>query len=321
MQKQNIQLLIYTQNPSFFGFFSRVRASIMRAAKTALFALWRTPRFLPYGGPDAVATSLLRGLAAHGIFYSLNKNVSADIVSVLASPAALRFAIEGKGQGRFKKIIAGPNIVHNPTSEQELIRHPAIDAIIVPSEWNKDWWLSIAPELAPRIHAWPAGVSKNIPTSSKTGRVVVYLKNQCPFLDTIVSQVSRVGLTPRIMRYGTFTHKEFLHELSDARVVIYLSHSESQGIALSEAWMADVPTLVWNPGFFDINGYSWKDSKMSAPYATAETGEFFASEAEFVTALAKYMGNPAQYSPRAYCAQHLSDEASASRYLTIAGLR
>ncbi len=318
----NSKLLILTENPAGFrGFFERLYRRIARPCKTALFHLWPAPRFLPYGGPGAVVASLLRGLGLRGVTYSLNRKVAADTVCVLANADALRFAIQGKERGFFKKIIAGPNVVHNPSSANGLICHPAIDAIIVPSQWNRDWWTSLAPELAPKMHPWPGGVSTSIPSSSRTGGAIVYVKNPCPFLAKIVATATSAGLNPQVFRYGTFTHNAYLAALKTARLVIYCSQTESQGIALSEAWMADVPTLVWNPGFFEIGEYSWKDAAMSAPYLSREAGTFFSNESEYAATLAAYLAQPSQYNPRAYCVKNLSDEATTDRYLSIAGLK
>jgi hypothetical protein len=319
MQMQHqAKLLILTENPvGLRAFFRRLYHRAARLIKKVLFQFYRAPRLLPYGGPDAVAASLYRGLTLQGVDYSVNQRATADTVCVLADPEALRYAIRAKEAGVFKKVVAGPNVVHNPNSEAALIRHPSIDAIVVPSQWNKDWWVSMAPELAPRLHPWPAGVSEEIRPSSHVGGAIVYVKSECGMTNALIAHLEAAGLPTRVLRYGTFTHEEYLESLRTARILIYLSQAESQGVALSEAWMADVPTLVWNPGFFSINGFEWRDPALSAPYLTPDCGAFFTNTGEFSAELQKFLAAPSLYAPRNYCARSLSDAASAARYLSI----
>jgi hypothetical protein len=314
------KLILLTENPvGLRAFFRRLYRHTARLLKAVLFRLHRTPRFLPYGGPDAVIASLSRGLGLQGVPFSLNQLSDAETICVLADPEALRFAIRAKERGRIKKIIAGPNVVHNPKSEQSLIQHPAIDAIVVPSAWNKAWWISMAPALEPRLHAWPAGVSDEIRPSDRTGGAIVYSKSECGLTSTIIAQLEAAGLPTRVLRYGTFTREEYLEQLRTARVLVYLSQAESQGIALSEAWMADVPTLVWNPGFFDINGFTWRDPMLSAPYLTAACGSFFTDAEQFQSALQGILTGAAAARPREYCMKNLSDTATTQQYLSIVG--
>jgi hypothetical protein len=47
---------------------------------------------------------------------------------------------------------------------------------------------------------------------------------------------------------------------------IYLQTTETQGMALQEARMMNVPTFVWNRGYFKNKYLFWADSKISAPY-------------------------------------------------------
>ena len=53
-------------------------------------------------------------------------------------------------------------------------------------------------------------------------------------------------------------------------LAVFLSSSESQGIALAEAWSMNVPTFVWNPKPKELNG-RYFPSVDSAPYLTPET--------------------------------------------------
>ena len=53
-------------------------------------------------------------------------------------------------------------------------------------------------------------------------------------------------------------------------MAVFISRSESQGLALAEAWAMDVPTLVWQgpPG----DGGSLFNLSDPSPYLTSHTG-------------------------------------------------
>ena len=53
-------------------------------------------------------------------------------------------------------------------------------------------------------------------------------------------------------------------------MAVFMSRSESQGLALAEAWAMDVPTLVWqSPPGEPGSVFSLSDP---APYLTSDTG-------------------------------------------------
>jgi hypothetical protein len=307
--------------PSLRPWTDRLRKTCTVFLKKILFALTKAPRFMPFGGPPAVSDSLLRGFDILQVPYSYNvDDPRAEIICVLSDPAALRYAIKRKEHSSAKVIIAGPNIVHNPDTDNKLIQHPLIDRIILPSLWTRDWWISFSRDLKDRIQLWPAGVSSTIQASSHTGAPLVFIKNEeVALVEHIRNVFKKNGVPIKVLRYGTFTRSEYLQALREAKCMVYLSHTESQGIALAEAWMADVPTFVWNPGFFKIGGFSWKDERMSAPYLTPQCGTFFKDAMEFDRGIGTYLAASTPFSPRTYAMEYLSDEVSARRYLEIIG--
>ena len=88
--------------------------------------------------------------------------------------------------------------------------------------------------------------------------------------------------------------------LANSKFMVYLTESESQGIALHEAWMAGVPTLVWNRGFYFYKGYRWQDEKIPAPYLTPECGSFFKDEIDFENRLGVFLKDYQNFAPRPY---------------------
>ncbi len=367
-----MQLILLTISPEasvFERFFKRLKVFIKN-------------RFFYYGGPQAVLNSLLRGFDSLKIDYLLNP--SADKIykmaekgevycGVLSDIKALRWAIEVKkftrlnfsnksfgGQVRIKKIIAGPNLALMPVDAGNILLDENIDLVLVPSQWVKDFWLSVAPQLEDKIRIWPAGVevpgvgvrersdlingviaspkgaaipkiassSVNLRTprndNSWIGReetipnCLIYKKNADEHLCAkILKFLELKGIFYQIIEYGRYKKKDYWKMLDKAKFMIYLQESESQGLALAEAWMRNVPTLVWSRGYCEVRGQRWNDPKSAAPYLTDECGMFFKDEDDFKHKLPVFLEKIHQFMPRKYAIENFSDETAAKRYLEI----
>lgn len=79
-------------------------------------------------------------------------------------------------------------------------------------------------------------------------------------------------------------------------LLFFLSQSESQGIALAEAWAMDVPTFSWNPREFVYKMHTFKNVS-SAPYTTSENGTLWKDIDELYCALNLFLKENT-YSPR-----------------------
>ena len=279
---------------------------------TTEFWKWTLRRLIrKYSGPNAVEDSLLRGLKKLQIPFVRNqKNNSADVVLVLSGPQALRGAIALKKNRRIKKLIAGPNVVTHPKEFEELICDQSIDTVLVPSEWVKDFWVNEAPSLSDKLVVWPAGVEITT-ASTRTGKPIIYDKLGDKLL---LSEIQKqIGRPARVFTYGNFKRKDYLKALTDASFLVYISKSESQGLALQEAWAHDVPTLVNKSTFWSNGKFSWEAAQINCPYLTEETGEIFESASELPTLIKKIVS----LSPKTHCDKYLSDRASAQKFLDI----
>jgi len=99
--------------------------------------------------------------------------------------------------------------------------------------------------------------------------------------------------------------------------MIYLVESESQGLALAEAWLRNVPTFVWNRGYWQYGNYSWRDDKISAPYLTDECGLFFRDYNDFKEKLPLFLTKLSQFQPRKYALNNFIDVITTRKYLEI----
>ncbi len=271
-------------------------------------------------GPAAVAESLKRGLTELGIPHQFNPSLSniSDTVHVLSGIGALRTAIELKKQGKIKKLIAGPNTVVFPEEHDYIMLDNAIDAVLEPSQWTYDCYVAGDERYKEKIKIWPAGVADSNQQSSRNyNHCVIYQKN-AP--ENVLNEVAKVlkekNITYTLLAYGSFEQKEYYTALLKSDFAIHLSASESQGIALQEAWIRDVPTLVWNPGIWVSGNHSWKDPKISAPYLTDEAGRFFSNE-HSAQLIHTFIADVKKFTPRVYCQRTLTDKVCAQKYIDI----
>lgn len=265
-------------------------------------------------GPNAVCDSLIRALRNARINFSVDTaRQKASACIVLSGPVALQEAIQDKQRGRFHKLIAGPNILTTPDVHNGLIRNSAIDVILVPSEWVKDLWLHLDPSLKSRLHVWPSGTQTYAP-SSRDGAAVVYNKLADPtVLATVQETLKRLNYHVKIFTYGAFSQSDYFTALETAPLLVYLGGSESQGLALQEAWAHDVPTLVKQVTDVTANSFTWHDRRLAAPYLTDELGFFFNTASE----LPELTKKATALMPKTYTDANLSDTASLNMLLSL----
>lgn len=301
-----------------------------------LKAAWRTGRSflsrtpLPskprFGGHYAVTRSLVEGLERIGADFNYNPQIVdtvGEVAVVLTNVDALRQAIHWKRKGRIRKLLAGPNLMVFSDECNGILGSQEIDVCLVPSDWVAVAYEEDMPSLKGRIQVWWAGVDemywRGPAKADKFGRsIVIYQKNSseehCRNVEEIVT---RFGWSPRWIRYGQYDIEQYRRALSEARFAIFLSQSESQGIALSEAWAMDVPTLVWNPKELKYMGRTYTAAS-ACPYLTAVTGCEWATTAVLERLVSKIDEIVRDCEPRAWVLKHMTDVHSAQAMLEIA---
>lgn len=276
-----------------------------------------------YRGHFAVTRSLVVGLRKIGVDFNYNPrslSALADTVIVLAGVRTLRQAIQLKQLGQIKKIYAGPNIVVFSSDEDSLIASPEIDAVITPSDIIADLYLEDNPSLNSKIIAWPAGVDTDYwspDLDTRNDQVIVFDKRQIfdgydrvkPYMEFL----SQKGLqTNHLVRSGKISYaqaqyREFLRR--SGLMIGFTVGSESQGIAWTEAWSTDVPTLILRNNYNVYGGRKYSCS--TAPYLTLENGLFFDDFDDFKVKFAYWQTHRNQFTPREWTIKHMSDEVCA----------
>lgn len=264
-------------------------------------------------GPSMVLESLINGLKELEEPFLLNPVRPQGTVHVLSGTEALRDGINWKKENKIKKLIAGPNLVTSPKESDEILLSKEIDIILQPSQWVKDFYLKECPELDQKIKIWHSG-SKKIPNqSTRENFCLIYFKNYGEEnLNSIIETLKNKKIDFKVLKYGSFAQKEYFDLLKKSSFVIYLSKSESQGLALQEAWIRNVPTLVLESSNWSDHENNWTDDKINAPYQTEDYGYFFN---EFN--LEEKINLVKNLNPKEKSIMEFSNKASAKLYLNI----
>lgn len=283
-----------------------------------------------YGGPLSVTQSLLAGLSKVGANFNHNplrvEDVG-DVVMVLCDVHALSQAIELKRNGVIKKLLAGPNLVVRAIDDGGILASPEIDICIVPSYWVKPSYEDDQPSLSNRIQIWYAGVDTNYWNPNVTFQqkleagvknVLVYSKTEGEGFCRHVEDILRSrGFNPKRVNYGSYNKERFKHKLEKSLFAVFITRSESQGIAFAESWAMDVPTLVWDPQEpLVIRGKShWPVA--ACPYLQPSNGLLWKNSDELVNILENIASLSSGFAPRSWVVKNMSDEVSARLLNTI----
>ena len=268
-----------------------------------------------------VIGSLLRGLATLAIPHDFNNWANlGDIVYVNSDIGMLQKAIELKRHNRIKRLIAGPNLVVRPIDHNGLVGSQEIDMYLVNSEWTYLSYLEDMPKLRNALKIWFTGVDAEywkpaeIP---KQRNVLVYWKTENEsFCSQIEQSIQAHGFTPIRLRYGSYVKEQYKQLLNSVLFSVFISRSESQGIALLESWAMNVPTLVWNPR--ELNAHEKQYSTVSAcPYLTGATGRDWKNIDEFDALLNNIDETLATCQPREWVLSHMTDVWSARCMLNL----
>lgn len=273
----------------------------------------------------AVTSSLLRGLEKLEINFNYNPKKEVDVhstVVVLSNTDALHQAIEWKKAGKIKKLLAGPNLVIGPLDHDGVILSPYIDRYLVNSNWTKVAYIEDAPMMSRNITIWPSGIDPYhwnplTSKSTKKNKVMVYWKTEPEeFCEEVEKILIKYGWDPLRIRYGAYDTSSFKQTLETCTFAVFISRSESQGIALAETWSMDVPTLAWNPNELVINNRKYSESS-ACPYLTSTTGFEWKYFDEFERLLELIPNNLNSFYPRKWVMENISDTASVSALLSI----
>jgi len=285
-----------------------------------------------YRGHFAVTRSLVEGLQKIGAPANYNprsvRGVGPNVI-VLSGLNTLAQAVELRRKGRIRRLLAGPNILEFPSDHPDLIGAAEVDVCITPAPPTARLYEKDLPRLAGRVRPWPAGVDTEYwsPHGERSDRtVLIFLKeNKGPVgpIDPYVEFIERKGYHVEVIRYGSYLPADYREHLRRCAMMVGFVTEESQGIAWTEAWSTDVPTLLWNQRTATFNHPRFRGVPFpttTSPYLTRDTGLFFFSYDEFEGVFAQWERERSSFRPRQWVLENMSDEVCARLLCDIAGV-
>lgn len=278
------------------------------------------------GGHAGVNRSIQRGCTLNNITYNWNpdKTLVYPTVVVLAGKKYIEQAIAYKKEGKIKKLLVGPNVFVRSCEGGGIMADPMIDACLVPGEWVRIAYEQDNPALIGRIAVWPAGIDEYywspLNHDQKTKNVIIYWKTESEqFINQIKQCLVARGWNPLLVRYGFYNQQHYKELLQNAAFAVFISISESQGLALAEAWSMNVPTIVWDQQYLVAHGREYKIVS-SCPYLSNQAGMRWKTLDEFENSIKNIDSLLPCYTPRAWVLEHMTDSESIRNLMNIVNL-
>lgn len=316
------------------SFFTKPLASLERFAKGCerrfnylkytlrgnAYKAWTCSHTL--GGHQDIVDSFIKGA---GYFPEVELLVNppremarGGVAYVPCSWRVLRDVIEMKRRGIVEKLIAGPMICHEGPSEHGwIVADGAIDCYLLASRWVADAYLSecrAEGRAIKNLNVWAAGVDETIWSPLNMGegniafRALLYVKGEGTTRSVQAAQVMEErGIETKTLRYGSYVPEDYKRLLEWCGFVVVMGGSETQGLALTQAWSMNRPTLVYESESVVARG------RDAAPYITAQTGMKWHNIDELRAGLAVLES----CTPRRWVLENQTNEAAFRQFLDI----
>jgi len=315
-----------SEEGSYLGIWKLDDIDLSRFEKCAFPPITFLTKPVGYGVSEShwgVANSVLRGLKKACRDYNFNPDHIVDVkenVIITGNHHAARQAYDWKKENRIKTLMLGPNFA--PSTENFIIAWPLVTCYLGNSEWYEANLRRINPSLENRICRWFAGVDENYwkPITKfrdkRSNKVLLYHKTDGHILELARQCLQECGYTVKIISYGFYKPEEFKKELEECKFAVFVSRSETQGLALAEAWSMDVPTLAWNPkSWHDWDGYTWTDNS-SCPYMNPMVGLDWQEIDGFRNIVRSFDEISKTFAPRRWVLLNMTDKVSVEKLLS-----
>ena len=276
----------------------------------------------PLGGHQDLVDSFIKG-AKYFPDVELLVNPSREeargsVAYIPCSWRVLRDVINLKRGGIVEKLIAGPMICHEGPSEHDwIISDDAIDCYFLASRWVTDAYLSecrASEHEIKNLNVWAAGVDEKIwsPLDLKeccaVRRALLYVKGDgVAVFEQVVQVMEESGVETKMLHYGSYVPEDYKRLLEWCDFAVVLGGSETQGLALTQAWSMNRPTLVYESENVVARG------RDAAPYITPQTGMKWHNINELRAGLAVL----SDCMPRRWVLENQTNEVAFANFLNI----
>jgi len=314
--QQHYDLVVLARQPHTLGQYRAVSALVGAYRRLMPYRL-RDPEPVPVGGHYGVTRSLVIGLGKIGVRFAYEPDLartSAESAIVLASPGSLGRAMQWKRAGGCRLLFAGPNIVDDPGQLDGIIRSPELVPVVA-SDKMRTIFERKDPLLKGRVRVWPAGVDADYWRAEARGQrdtLLIYNKRMPELAASLVEQLGALGMRVEVIHYGErreekYRPHQFRAALDRSYACVFLTYNEPQGIAASEAWSMDVPTLVHR-----VESLS---DEAIVPYMTPTTGAYWTTFEQLLSLLQSLSIDG--YAPRQWVLKHMTDAVCAQLLMDV----
>lgn len=170
-------------------------------------------------------------------------------------------------------------------NDDKIFHSNKISKIIVPATWVKKKYSIQLKQNKKKLKEWYIGVNEKVwKPNNKIEKIYDYLIYKKHIYDEeiyfkILKYLRSKKIKIKIMNYGTHHQSEYYNFLCKSKKLIFFSQSESQGISNFEAWSCNVPTLIYNPGYWIYENKRYKSN--SCPHLSNQTGLYFKNLKDF----------------------------------------
>lgn len=259
-----------------------------------------------FGGHFSVLKSVLMGLRSCRKSFRFNTRVvtippNSDVL-LLSGHRSLEELLKLSGV----RITVGPNFSNKMEGVLGLLENTKVRNVLVPSQWVADLYRELYPAIGDKVQVWASGAevprfAKFVSSRIRRSRILIYAKGDAGAVEGVRSLLKHKMRPFSLLTYGSHSRLRFLFELARCGQLIYVARTESQGIALQEAWAMSVRTLVYRDVDYLKAVYGSNESFMEttefnsfAPYLSSENGTLWKDLGELSSALDSYCsgGNP-----------------------------
>jgi glycosyltransferase involved in cell wall biosynthesis len=262
------------------------------------------------GGTISLPQGVIRGFKDLHLNCDVNtfdSNTHYKTVYAIKDVRCVNWALKQKRKGLVDRLIVGPLIVNLPFENEGVIEDPLIDTVLLPSDWVVQVFKKHGKRPDTNYQVWSMGVDTEYwkpQPDVRRDKILLYVKNpEQKIVEKVVSSLLKRDLPHHILRAGAFTQQEYLQRLQESRAVIFLSRTETQGLAMFESWSCDVPSFHWNCGHYKYFDYS-ETNASSCPYLTETCGMDFQSENDFDIRWESFLSKLPDYKPRDFVMQN-----------------
>jgi glycosyltransferase involved in cell wall biosynthesis len=220
--------------------------------------------------------------------------------------------------------LIGPEIMVLPTEKPGYFR--TWTNWVQPSDWCVNYFKEFPTTKNNRIFSWPVGIDTDKFNLNGRGDFTydcfLYYKdvtNQVTpqILSKVEAQLSKLNLRYTVLKYGKYKEPDFMNIIKKSKFGIFLTGTESQGIAYMEALSMGCPLYIMDTNEFVYEKYKYvHDSVSSAPYFSEECG-MKVKGYDLGDAFQTFLGSLSSYDPRAYIISNHTLERGAKKYYDI----